>query len=69
MKAVALTAHYDGEKVQFDEPCQLEANTRLVVVVLPSDAERNAWLRLSAGRLTKAYGEDEPDYSIADLRS
>ncbi len=44
MKAVALTAHFDGEKVQFDERCQLKANTRLVVVVLPFDDEQQAWL-------------------------
>jgi len=69
MKAVAITAHFDGEKVQFDEPCQLEANARLVVVVLPPDDERQAWSRLSAGQLAKAYSENEPEYTAADLRS
>ena len=69
MKAVALTAHFDGEKVQFDEPCQLETNARLVVVVLPPEDERHAWSRFSAGQLAKAYGENEPEYSAADLRS
>ena len=68
MTTVALTAHFDGEKVQFDEPCQLEANARLVVVVLPSNDERHAWSRLSAGQLAKAYGSDEPEYTAADLR-
>jgi hypothetical protein len=29
MKTVALTAHFDGEKFQLDEPCQLEPNARL----------------------------------------
>jgi hypothetical protein len=69
MKAVALTAHFDGEKVQFDEPCQLDANARLVVVVLPPDDERQAWSRFSAGQLAKAYGDNEPEYTAADLRS
>jgi hypothetical protein len=68
MKAVALTAHFDGEKVQFDEPCQLAPNARLVVVVLPPDDERQAWSRFSAGQLAKAYGDNEPEYSTADLR-
>ena len=68
IKTVALTAHFDGEKVQLDEPCQLEANARLVVVVLPPDDERQAWSRFSAGQLAKAYGDNEPEYTAADLR-
>lgn len=68
MKTVALTAHFDGEKVQFDEPYQLAANARLVVVVLPPDEECGAWSRLSAGQLAKAYGNSEPEYTAADLR-
>ena len=69
MKAVAITAHFDGEKVQFDEPCQLDANARLVVVVLPPDDERQAWSRFSAGQLAQACGGNEPEYTAADLRS
>ena len=68
MKTVALTAHFDGEKVQFDEPCHLTPNARLVVVVLPPDDERNAWSRFSAGQLAKAYGDNEPEYTAADSR-
>jgi hypothetical protein len=68
MKAVALTAHFDGEKVQLDEPFQLEANARLVVVVLPPNDERDAWSRLSATQLSRAYGKDEPEYTADDLR-
>jgi hypothetical protein len=68
MKPVALTAHFDGEKVQFDEPCHIDANARLLVVVLPADDEREAWSRLSATQLAKAYGENEPEYTVADLR-
>ena len=68
MKAVALTAHFDGEKVQLDEPCQLDPNARLVVVVLPPDDERQAWSRFSAGQLAKAYDDNEPEYTTSDLR-
>ena len=68
MKTVALTAHFDGEKVQFDEPCQLETNARLMVVVLPPDDERQDWSRFSAGQLAKACGNGEPEYTAADLR-
>ena len=68
MTTVALTAHFDGEKVQFDEPCHLEPNARLVVVVIPQDDERLAWSQFSARQLAKAYGPAEPEYTAADLR-
>ena len=68
MKTVALTAHFDGEKVQFDEPCQLEPNARLLVVVIPRDAEHQVWSQFSASQLAKAYGDNEPEYTTADLR-
>jgi hypothetical protein len=32
MTTVALTSHFDGEKVQFDELCRLDPNARLMVV-------------------------------------
>ena len=68
MKTLALSAHFDGEKIQLDEPYHLPENTRLVVVVLPSDDERQEWSRLANRQLAKAYGEDEPEYTTADLR-
>jgi hypothetical protein len=68
MKAVALTAHFDGERVQLDEPFELAPHARLVVVVLPPDDERDAWWRFSSGQLAKAYGDNEPEYTTADLR-
>lgn len=69
MQTVAIAAHFDGEKVQFDEPCQLQVDARLVVLVLPADDERTAWSRFSAGQLAKAYSDQEPEYTVADLRS
>jgi hypothetical protein len=68
MKTVALTAHFDGEKVQFDEPYELKANARLMIVVLPAEDEQAVWSRFSANQLAKAYGKDEPEYTAADLR-
>jgi len=68
MKTVALTAHFDGEMVQFDEPCQIDTNARLLVVVIPPDDERQGWSQFSAGQLAKAYGDTEPEYTKGDLR-
>jgi hypothetical protein len=68
MTTVALSAHFDGQKIQLDEPCRLPANARLVVVVLPDDGERQEWSRLAAQQLARAYGDTEPAYTVADLR-
>ena len=68
MKTVALSAHYDGKKIELDEPYPLPENAQLVVIVLPPDDERPDWSRLSAEHLARAYGDNEPEYTEADLR-
>jgi hypothetical protein len=68
MKTVALTAHYDGKKIELDEPYPLPENAHLVVVVFPQEDERYDWSRLSLQQLARAYGDDEPEYTQADLR-
>ena len=65
MKAKTLSAHFDGEHIRLDEPCELEPNTRLLVTVLPKeqqDDERGDWLLLSSRGLAKAYGDEEVEY-------
>ena len=69
MKTVSVTAHFDGEQIQLDEPLDLEPNTKLMVTVLSGqDSERSAWQGLSAKGLAGAYGEDEEDYSEKDIK-
>jgi len=65
MKAKTLPAHFDGEHIRLDEPCELEPNTRLLVTVLPKeqpDEEREDWLLLSSRELANAYGDEEVEY-------
>lgn len=70
MPSITLRAHFNGKQVVFDEPFTLEPNVKLLVTVLPveSDAERDDWLRFSAEGLKAAYGDNEPEYSPADLK-
>ena len=63
-----MSAHYDGKKIELDEPYPLPENARLVVIVLPQDDERHDWLRLSVQQLARAYNDNEPEYTEADLR-
>jgi len=65
MDPISIPAHFDGQRILLDEPCDLEPNTKLIVTVLPNhDSERESWLRLSANRLHEAYGNNEEEYSL-----
>ncbi len=69
MAALILKAHYDGKHIVLDEPFELAANAPLAVTVLPPDAERAEWTGLATQPLANAYGELEPEYSLADLKT
>ncbi len=73
MPSVILKAHYDGEHIVLNEPFLLPTNAPLTVTVLSPttpelDGERTEWAALSAQSLARAYGDDEPEYTLADLR-
>ena len=61
----SIPAHFDGERILLDEPVELEPNARLIIKVLPkSDAEHDAWLKLSKNRLEEAFANGEDEYSL-----
>ena len=67
MNAITLPAHFDGDKIVLDEPFDMEPNTRLIVTVLPeesSESERVDWANLAMESLERAYGDDEPEYTL-----
>jgi len=70
MPAVTLKAHYDGERIILDEPFEIPPNSALMVTVLPSTEAvlDEDWLLVAQKALSAAYGTDEPDYGIEDLR-
>ena len=53
-----------------DEPFDLPPNTPLMVTVMPKDdsTEDAQWHSLAFGALARAFGENEPDYSAADVK-
>ena len=72
MKTVTLTAHFDGEHIQLDEPFELPSDARLLVTIVPQtsmDSERIAWYSLAKAGLARAYSDDEPDYPATLLRN
>ncbi len=53
----------DDTHLKLLHPLQLPKQTRVIIALLqPVDDERAAWLQTSASQLSRAYGEDEPDY-------
>ena len=71
MPSRTVRAHFDGEHIRLDEPCMLEPDTPLLVIVLPKQQAENEhadWIRLSQQTLTDAYGEEEPEYSLNAIR-
>ena len=66
METVNLRAHFDGKQILLDEPFELETDTELIVTILPKslDDEREDWARLALESLARAYGDNEPEYSL-----
>lgn len=66
MRAIALRAHFDGEHIQLDEPCELAPDTPLMIIVRPErrEDERDEWGAAAGLLLEGTYGEDEPEYPL-----
>ena len=66
MDTVTLRAHFDGKQILLDEPFELEPDAKLIITVLPKSLgeEREDWARLALESLERAYGDDEPEYSL-----
>ena len=71
MPAINLKAHFDGQQIVLDEPYELSNGTPLMVTVLPTvtDNERADWASISAAGLARAYSDNEPEYTAADVKS
>jgi hypothetical protein len=70
MEIINLAGHFDGERIQLDEPFDLAPNTPLIITVLPPGVpqEDASWAVTASMGLSQAYGEGEPDYSVDDLK-
>jgi hypothetical protein len=67
MTPITLRAHFDGTTIRLDEPYELPTNAPLIVTVLPDDSERADWAAIATMALNRAYSDDEPEYTDADL--
>jgi hypothetical protein len=70
MPTESLREHYDGERIRLDEPVDLAPDVPLLVTVLASeeDHDREAWAAMARQMVARAFGSDEPDYGVADVK-
>jgi hypothetical protein len=70
MPAIALKAHYDGQQILLDEKFDLPVNAQLLITVLPIKADSNPepWLAIATESLARAYADDEPEYTLEDIK-
>ncbi len=67
MKSIA--AHYDGERVLFDEEVEIRPQTKLLVTILDdSDPERESFLEVASTSFADFYDDDEVEYTADDLK-
>jgi hypothetical protein len=61
----------DPYHLQLSHPIQAIPHSKVIVAVMAADDladEREFWYQLSDEGLAMAYGDDEPDYSLAVIR-
>ena len=70
MSTLTLKAHFDGEHITLDEPFKLQPGTLLTVIVTstPDDLEDVELLQTAIAGLAQAYTDDEPEYTLADIK-
>ena len=70
MTNITLPAHFDGQQIVLDTPYALAPNTLVSVIIslTEADEERADWARLGRKNLAAAYGDDEPEYTAADIK-
>ena len=70
MTPLTLKAHFDGQDIKLDEPCDLQPGTPVTVTVFLSntDVEKAAWTQAASAGLARAYSDDEPEYTLEDVK-
>jgi len=69
MGFITLSGHFDGERIQLDEPFELPPNVPLMITVLqPGAADEVSWAPTASMGLAGAYGDGEPEYTVGDVQ-
>ena len=60
----------DSRHLKLKRPTKIAPGSTVLIIIEPAEgiAEAQDWYQLSAQGLGKAYGEDEPDYSLESIK-
>lgn len=69
MKTITLSATFDGEHIRLEDDYPLPKDARLLVTLVSpvaseDDGFRENWHRFALQNLERAYGPDEPEYTL-----
>jgi hypothetical protein len=65
MEAIETTAKFDNEgKLEIDN-LPIIRNKKVKLLILLPDKENENWFDLSKEKLSKAYGDNEPEYQLS----
>ncbi len=71
MASITVPAHFDGKQILLDEPYELKRDDKLLVTVLSGDddaTERDDWVAIAKLGLSRAYSDDEPEYTSSMIK-
>lgn len=75
MKTITIPARLNGSHVDPIEPIEIPANAKIFILIAtpekgddPDEDFRTGWHTLSALGLSRAYGDNEPDYDNVMVR-
>ena len=57
----------DATHLVLSEPLTVPSGSNIQITI-EADAERDDFLKLSSANLERAYGDNEPEYTMADIR-
>jgi hypothetical protein len=71
MNLVTVPAHFDGKQIQLYNQVNIEPGSKLIITILPiaknieaKNEKSDDWMSLAMEGLERAYGENEPEYSL-----
>jgi hypothetical protein len=64
MAQTTLKARFDGQQIVLEDSYRIPDNANLLVTILEPDLEHQLWATAAQHSLTRAYGDDEPEYSL-----
>jgi hypothetical protein len=67
MKAIRMIRKVENNSLTLDNLNEFEGQN-IELILLPIDDEQKEWARFNTGSLERAYGDDEPEYTLESVK-